>query len=85
MKELIFKKRPELEGDIYIIALREFLPGNVMYELVHNDRVVGGIDDESTTKATKFYSKYIKGELHKTDSRTAEMCKLVEILHVIFK
>ena len=79
MKELIFKKRPELEGDIYIAYCPErVLPGNVMYELVHNDRVVGGIDDESTTKATKFYSKYIKGELHKTDSRTAEMCKLVE-------
>ncbi|MFT4801461.1 MAG: UDP-N-acetyl-D-mannosaminuronic acid dehydrogenase [Flavobacteriaceae bacterium] len=54
------------------------LPGNVMYELVENDRVIGGVDNASTDKAVAFYSKYIKGSLHKTSARTAEMCKLVE-------
>ena len=54
------------------------LPGNVIYELVHNDRVIGGIDDASTKKAVVFYAKYVKGELHATNARTAEMCKLVE-------
>ena len=54
------------------------LPGNVMYELVHNDRVIGGIDQISTEKAIAFYSKYVKGKLHATNARTAEMCKLVE-------
>jgi UDP-N-acetyl-D-mannosaminuronic acid dehydrogenase len=49
-----------------------------MYELVHNDRVIGGIDGKSTEKAVDFYSRYVKGELHKTNARTAEMCKLVE-------
>jgi UDP-N-acetyl-D-mannosaminuronic acid dehydrogenase len=49
-----------------------------MYELVNNDRVIGGIDEESTQKAVDFYSKYVSGQLHKTNSRTAEMCKLVE-------
>ena len=49
-----------------------------MYELVHNDRVIGGIDEASTEKAVAFYAKYVKGELHKTNARTAEMCKLVE-------
>jgi len=49
-----------------------------VYELVHNDRVIGGIDDASTEKAVAFYAKYVKGELHATNARTAEMCKLVE-------
>tara|TARA_B100000787_G_C16190229_1_gene297061 strand:- start:2080 stop:2814 length:735 start_codon:yes stop_codon:yes gene_type:complete len=49
-----------------------------MHELVHNDRVIGGVNNVSTQKATAFYSKYVKGELHATNARTAEMCKLVE-------
>lgn len=54
------------------------LPGNVVYELVHNDRVIGGLNEESTNKACEFYSTFVKGELHRTNSRTAEMCKLTE-------
>ena len=49
-----------------------------MYELVENDRIIGGVNQESTHKALAFYSKYVKGDLHKTNARTAEMCKLVE-------
>ena len=79
MQDLIFQTRPELKGEIYIAYCPErVLPGNVMYELVHNDRVIGGIDEASTQKAISFYRKYVKGELHPTNSRTAEMCKLVE-------
>ena len=33
-----------------------------MYELVYNDRVIGGIDEISTQKAISFYSKYVKKE-----------------------
>lgn len=54
------------------------LPGNVMYELVHNDRVIGGLNEESTDKACGFYASVVKGKLHKTNARTAEMCKLTE-------
>ena len=79
MQDLIFQSRPELKGEIYIAYCPErVLPGNVMYELVHNDRVIGGVDEASTQKAISFYSKYVKGELHSTNARTAEMCKLVE-------
>jgi UDP-N-acetyl-D-mannosaminuronic acid dehydrogenase len=79
MQKLIFATRPELEGDIHIAYCPErVLPGNVMHELVHNDRVIGGVDEASTQKAILFYSKYVKGELHETNARTAEMCKLVE-------
>ena len=81
MQELIFSNRPELDGKIYIAYCPErVLPGNVMYELVNNDRVIGGVNNISTDKAVSFYSKYVKGKLHKTNARTAEMCKLVENL-----
>ncbi len=79
MRDLIFGQRPELAGKIHMAYCPErVLPGNVMYELVHNDRVIGGIDAESTEKAVAFYAAYVQGELHKTNARTAEMCKLVE-------
>lgn len=79
MQQLIFQERPELKGKIHMAYCPErVLPGNVMYELVHNDRVIGGIDQESTQRAIQFYSKYVEGQLHATNARTAEMCKLVE-------
>ena len=79
MMQLIYTERPELAGKINIAYCPErVLPGNVMYELVHNDRVIGGVDEKATEKALAFYRQFIKGDLHKTNARTAEMCKLVE-------
>ena len=79
MKQLIFAERPELEGKLFIAYCPErVLPGNVIYELIHNDRVIGGIDEASTEKAKEFYSIFVKGTLHSTNSKTAEMCKLTE-------
>lgn len=79
MAKIIFAERPELEGKIYIAYCPErVLPGNVIYELVHNDRVIGGLNEESTKKAQEFYGQFVKGTLHPTNARTAEMCKLTE-------
>lgn len=79
MADIIFNERPELKGKIYIAYCPErVLPGNVIYELVHNDRVIGGINEASTKKAQEFYSRFVKGTLHPTNARTAEMCKLTE-------
>tara|TARA_B100001093_G_scaffold514907_1_gene590026 strand:+ start:457 stop:1668 length:1212 start_codon:yes stop_codon:yes gene_type:complete len=79
MKDLIYSSRPDLKDEIFIAYCPErVLPGNVMFELVNNDRVIGGVDKESTNKAIEFYAKYVKGKLHPTNARTAEMCKLVE-------
>lgn len=79
MAELIFAERPELKGRIHIAYCPErVLPGNVIFELVNNDRVIGGIDDASADAAAQFYGKFVSGQLHKTNCRTAEMCKLVE-------
>jgi len=79
MMNYIYEQRPELSDSLHIAYCPErVLPGNVMYELVHNDRVIGGVNEASTDKAVGFYSKYVKGDLHRTNARTAEMCKLVE-------
>ena len=79
MANLIFELRPELQGKLFIAYCPErVLPGNVIYELVHNDRVIGGIDPASTEKAIEFYAQFVQGTLHRTNARTAEMCKLTE-------
>jgi len=79
MAEIIYQQRPELQGLIHIAYCPErVLPGNVIYELVHNDRVIGGLTDEATDKAIEFYAQFVKGQLHRTNARTAEMCKLTE-------
>ena len=79
MANLIFSIRPELKGKIFIAYCPErVLPGNVIYELVHNDRVIGGMDEASTDKAIEFYSQFVEGTLHRTNCKTAEMCKLTE-------
>lgn len=54
------------------------LPGNILHELIHNDRVVGGVDDLSTLQALDFYRSFVKGEVLATDARTAEAVKLTE-------
>jgi len=79
MSDIIFSERPELKGNIFVAYCPErVLPGNALYELEYNDRVIGGIDENSTSKACSFYSQFVKGTLHRTNARTAEMCKLVE-------
>ena len=54
------------------------LPGNIMTELVDNDRVVGGLTPEATKLVADFYRTFVHGEVLETESRTAEMCKLTE-------
>jgi UDP-N-acetyl-D-mannosaminuronic acid dehydrogenase len=79
MMKYIYSERPELKDKLHIAYCPErVLPGNVMHELVYNDRVIGGINQLSTQKAIDFYKQFVKGELHPTNARTAEMCKLTE-------
>jgi len=59
-------------------APEKAIPGNLFYELEHNDRVIGGIDEQSTERAYDLYKHMTKGQLIKTDCTTAEMVKLME-------
>ena len=64
---------------IYIAHSPErVLPGNIMVELIKNDRIVGGVNNKSTKKAAKFYRSFVEGSVLETNSNTAEMAKLTE-------
>jgi len=53
-------------------------PGNTIFEMVHNDRIIGGIDKPSTQAASRIYHRFVKGKIFLTDIATAEMVKVVE-------
>lgn len=64
---------------IYIAYCPErVLPGKAMVEIIENDRIIGGINEISTQKVKEFYETFVKGKVLTTNSKTAEMCKLVE-------
>ncbi len=79
--------RPRLEAisgltcgnDFYLAFCPErVLPGNLVHELVHNCRVVGGVDPESTRRAAALFQSVVEGDIATTDARTAEFVKLME-------
>lgn len=66
-------------SEIFIAHCPErVLPGRIMSELVENDRIVGGYCRTASEKVAQFYREFVKGSVVVTDSRTAELCKLVE-------
>jgi len=65
--------------DIFLAHCPErVLPGQIMREVVENERVIGGYTPECAEKAKELYASFVKGAIHMTDSTTAEMVKLVE-------
>ncbi len=54
------------------------LPGQIMRELVENDRIVGGLNEEATQETVDFYKTFVSGQILQTNARTAEMAKLTE-------
>jgi len=78
IKEYIFNFRPDI-NELYIAYCPErVLPGNIIFELKNNTRIVGGINKASTNKIANFYKKFVSGNILKTTSKIAEMCKLAE-------
>jgi UDP-N-acetyl-D-mannosaminuronic acid dehydrogenase len=81
--ELIAELRPDLAvgGKLAIDAAHcpeRVLPGQIVRELLDNDRIVGGVDAQSTKRAAAFYRAFARGKVHETDARTAELAKLTE-------
>ncbi|HFK1545766.1 TPA: UDP-N-acetyl-D-mannosamine dehydrogenase [Bacillus albus] len=67
------------KGRIYVAHCPErVLPGHILKELVENDRIIGGLDKESTKRTVEFYKQFVKGQILDTNARTAEMAKLTE-------
>jgi len=54
------------------------IPGQILYELVHNSRIAGGINAISAQKIAELYRSFVEGEIYQCDARTAELCKLTE-------
>ena len=77
---------PEIENlgykigeDIHVVhAPERIIPGNMIYELEHNNRTIGADDKEVGEKIKKIYSSFCKGQIVVTDTKTAEMTKVVE-------
>lgn len=65
--------------DIYLAhAPERVLPGQILKELTENDRIIGGINKESTERAIAFYRTFVRGNVVGTDATTAELVKLME-------
>lgn len=89
MANRILELRPDLVADgvdnpeskpvIYFAHCPErILPGNAMDELKSNDRIIGGMTEEASRRASEIYRTFVDGELLETNDRTAEMAKLTE-------
>ena len=79
VQEIIVAMRPELDGKIHTAHCPErVLPGQILRELVDNDRIIGGTTKAAVAKAKALYKTFCNGAILETDSRTAEMSKLVE-------
>ena len=78
--------RPVIESNNFVIgrdinlvhAPERIIPGNMVYELLHNNRTIGADDKEIGEKIKELYSSFCLGEIVVTDIRTAEMTKVVE-------
>ncbi|AIQ99292.1 UDP-N-acetyl-D-mannosamine dehydrogenase [Pluralibacter gergoviae] len=77
--DLTFPQQVGEQADINIAYCPErVLPGQVMVELIKNDRVIGGMTPVCSARASELYKIFLEGECVETNARTAEMCKLTE-------
>lgn len=77
--DLTFPQQVGEQADINIAYCPErVLPGQVMVELIKNDRVIGGMTPVCSARASELYNIFLEGECVVTNARTAEMCKLTE-------
>ncbi len=76
----IFEKEGFVIGeDLFLAHCPErVLPGQIMDELVNNNRIVGGITEECSRKAADVYRTFVKGEIIETEAKTAELSKCME-------
>ena len=79
VKPVLESKGFTIGEDLYLAHCPErVLPGQILNEMINNNRIIGGITEKCTEKAAELYSKIVKGEIIKTEAKTAEMSKLVE-------
>ena len=77
--DLTFPQTHGEDSDIRVAHCPErVLPGQVLRELVQNDRVIGGMTRKCSDAAARLYKIFVQGQCVITNARTAEMCKLTE-------
>jgi UDP-N-acetyl-D-mannosaminuronic acid dehydrogenase len=54
------------------------IPGQILHEIIHNDRIIGGTTEQATRRTAALYARFVQGSILQTDASTAEMCKLME-------
>ncbi|AKS70272.1 UDP-N-acetyl-D-mannosamine dehydrogenase [Staphylococcus schleiferi] len=65
--------------DLYLVHCPErVLPGKILEELVHNNRIIGGVTPACVEAGKNVYRTFVQGEMIETNARTAEMSKLME-------
>ena len=80
----IKESRPELSSAMnsgllaFAYCPERVIPGRILYELVNNDRIVGGLTPDATERAALVYETFCEGNVLKTDAKTAELAKLAE-------
>lgn len=79
IRPAVQNKGLEIGSDIHLVhAPERIIPGNMVYELIHNSRTIGADDTEIGMLVKELYSTFCQGEIVLTDIRTAEMTKVVE-------
>ena len=78
LKKLLSKKCKFINDLHFAYCPERVLPGNIVYELQNNDRIIGGLSKTSTIKVSKFYKNFVNGNVLETNAKTAELCKLTE-------
>jgi len=78
IKDIIKNSAAKLSNIKIAYCPERVLPGNIINEMINNDRVVGGINEQSTKEASDLYRQICKGNVYETNSKTAELCKLAE-------
>ena len=76
--ECIKLKRGPIDGILYAHCPERILPGQMLKELVSNDRIAGGLTPEASEASKKLYESFCSAQIFITDARTAEMAKLTE-------
>ena len=76
---IIQKSGLKVGDDIFLSHCPErAIPGKTFDEMVYNDRIIGGFDNKSTNLTETLYRSFVKGNIYKTNVRTAEFVKLME-------
>ena len=86
IRNWIEEERPEMKspddkspGDYFLAYCPErILPGRMVFELIENDRIIGGVSEECSERAVALYKHFVRGELHRTRASVAEFVKLAE-------